>query len=138
MRPDAGRRLLRRAGHVDRGRLHRADGRGAPGPVRPGLATAPAPVASAVAGSYVITAQAQGAQSVEFMLTNEPQGAPAAFRLEAVDGLNQQAAVGAVYGKPLSVRVVDAQQRPRTGVVVTFALPGSGPSALSLDRKRVV
>lgn len=94
-----------------------------------GLAAAPAPVASAVAGSYVITAQAQGAQPVEFMLTNEPQDAPAAFRLEAVDGLNQQAAVGAAYGKPLSVRVVDAQQRPRTGVAVTFALPGSGPSA---------
>ena len=46
-----------------------------------------------------------------------------------MNGLNQQAAVGAAYGKPLSVRVVDAQQRPRTGVAVTFALPDSGPSA---------
>ncbi|RLJ39771.1 putative repeat protein (TIGR01451 family) [Acidovorax sp. 106] len=92
-----------------------------------GIAVSPRVRANMSVGAYQVSAAAQGAaSSVSFSLQNQ---LAQSLRLLAVDGNGQSARTGVVFGKPLTVRVVDAQSRPQSGVAVRFEVPSSGASA---------
>lgn len=94
-----------------------------------GLATTPSLVANLSVGRYAASATVGGAVSpVSFALENLP-AASVPWTLQLVDGTGQMARVNASYGKPLSVRVVNAQNQPQPGVAVRFELPPTGVSA---------
>ena len=94
-----------------------------------GLATSPALVANLFVGRYSASATVGGNVSpVSFALENLP-AVSAPLMLQRVDGNNQTARVNALYGKPLSVRVVNAQNQPQSGIAVRFELPQMGASA---------
>jgi hypothetical protein len=89
---------------------------------------AEAPIrANVTAGSYTVTATAEGVfGAATFALTNTP-GDPAVVRV--VNGDGATAAVDTDFPTPIRVRVEDAFGNGVPGVTVTFAAPGSGPSA---------
>ncbi|MBY0502302.1 MAG: hypothetical protein K2X03_00225 [Bryobacteraceae bacterium] len=94
-----------------------------------GVATSAAFTANATAGAYNVVASipsVPAVAAVNFALTNTA-GAPASIAINA--GNNQSAAISTAFGAPLSVIVKDAGQNVISGVVVNFAVPGSGASA---------
>ena len=94
-----------------------------------GLATSPTLVANMSVGRYAVSASLAATVSpVSFALENLPAVA-APLILQRVDGTDQTARVNASYGKPLSVRVVNAQNQPQPGIAVRFELPQMGASA---------
>ena len=97
-----------------------------------GLATSAAFIADGTAGSYTVTASAQGVQGgVTFSLTNTT-GAPAA--LLATSGMAQSAGVNSTYAAPLIAKVVDGGQNPVQWAVVTFTAPSpTGASGTFAD-----
>ncbi len=89
-----------------------------------GLAIAPVLTADTVAGSFSVTASANGA-STTFLLTNM-SGAPA--KVTVVGGNGQSAPINSIFGTLLQVEVTDAYGNPVTGAAVTFSAPQSGAS----------
>ena len=95
-----------------------------------GLASSPALTANATVGSYAVEAQVDGVTPVNFALTNRSGGVvdtPAALRL--VSGTAQTAQVGAAFGAPMVVQVLNAAGQPLSGVSVRFAFATQGASA---------
>jgi hypothetical protein len=77
-------------------------------------------------GPYAVTAAATGVSTTaSFSLTNTA-GAPT--EIADLSGGGQSAAVGTAFANPLAGTVVDSHGNPVSGVVVTFAAPGSGAS----------
>ena len=92
-----------------------------------GAATAPALTANSLVGSYSVVANLTGIDTpVTFSLNNLP-GPPAA--VTAIAGTPQSAMIGAAFSTPLQALVKDSVGDPLANVSVTFAAPGSGPSA---------
>jgi hypothetical protein len=89
------------------------DGRGPRGSANP-----------AATGDSVIAAPA----SQTSFLTSPPQTGAVAAALRMVRGTGQSAAAGATLGKAFTVRVVDANGLPVSGVSVTFTVTGGGGS----------
>ena len=81
--------------------------------------------ANAIAGSYAVTAAANGS-STAFSLTNLA-GPPAS--IQATGGTPQTAIVNTAFAAALQVTVRDASNNPIGGVQVTFTPPGSGATA---------
>jgi hypothetical protein len=80
-----------------------------------------------VAGSYSVTASIAGGPSTGFALTNTAGDAAALVR---VSGNGQSATVATSFATALSARVEDAFGNPVQGVLVSFAVPGSGATAV--------
>jgi hypothetical protein len=89
-----------------------------------GEAVAPALRANDIAGSYTVTATL-GNTSTTFTLTNIA-GAPA--DVAVVGGGSQVAHVSSKYAERFQVLVTDRFGNPVPGVLVSFAVPKSGPS----------
>lgn len=90
-----------------------------------GNVTAPQLTADTVAGGYtVVASSAYG--SVDFELVNTVNGLAAT--IEPLSPPRQSAEVGAQYGAPLQVKVLDANGNPLDNATVTFAL-GSDPTS---------
>ncbi|MBX9584156.1 MAG: Ig-like domain-containing protein [Gemmataceae bacterium] len=91
-----------------------------------GIAEAPIR-ANVTAGSYTVTAAAEGVfGEATFNLTNAP-GEAAVVRAVSGDGATTQ--VGTDFAVPIRVRVEDAFGNGVSGVTVTFTAPADGPSA---------
>ena len=91
--------------------------------------------AGQLAGSYLVTATADGvATPVQFGLLNRP-GAPAAL-LASASGSGQSVQAGEPFASPVAVTVVDAHGNPVPGVVVSFACP-AGTVSCTLDAGQV-
>jgi len=82
-------------------------------------------IANSVAGSYVVTATAQGVPAATFNFTNTA-GAPALIRI--VSGDAQSVAVATAFA-PLVVSLHDSSGNPVAGRTLTFTAPVSGASA---------
>ncbi len=94
-----------------------------------GVATSPVFTANSVVGKYTASASVTGVTTAaNFALENLP-AAVGQLLLQGVEGANQTARVSTLYGKPLSVRVVNAQSQPQAGISVRFELPQTGASA---------
>ncbi len=91
-----------------------------------GQATSPTLTANSSAGTYQVTASAQGTNYVSFNLTNT---AGTASSLQATAGGGQVQAVGKWFSHDLQVTVLDQGGNPVAGASVVFTAPGSGPSA---------
>ena len=89
-----------------------------------GLASVRA-TANGIAGSYTVTASAEGAPAATFSLTNT--AGPAAT-IEIVSGSAQIARVGTAF-LPLVVLVRDGAGNALSGQTLTFSAPGSGAAA---------
>ncbi|MBL8215914.1 MAG: VCBS repeat-containing protein [Bryobacterales bacterium] len=63
-----------------------------------------------------------------FFLTNTGSSLPPGS-ITAISGTGQSTTVNAPFSQPLTVEVRDTANQPMAGVTVTFAAPGSGPSA---------
>ena len=87
-----------------------------------GQATAPAPTANGVAGSYGVTASAVGASAV-FSLTNT------GLSLTATSGTPQSTPAFTTFGSRLQATLQDGSHQPMSGVTVTFTAPATGASA---------
>src|SRR5947207_1069511 len=83
--------------------------------------------ANTVAGAYNVTASIEGssANPANFGLTNTPGSAA---NLTAQSGSTQTTVVGTAFAKPLVAKVTDSNGNPISGVVVSFAGPGSEAS----------
>jgi hypothetical protein len=91
-----------------------------------GTATSPLFTANATAGTFTATAATDGVvEPASFMLANLT-GAPPT--ITALTPVKQSAAVGARYGKPLQVKVLNGSGHALQGTSVTFTL-GSSTSA---------
>jgi protocatechuate 3,4-dioxygenase beta subunit len=91
-----------------------------------GIATSPPVEANATAGAFTATATVAGSNgSASFQLANLTGKPPTIKPLEA----RLSATVGARYGRPLEVKVLDAGGRPLRGQTVTFTLGSSGGGA---------
>ena len=91
-----------------------------------GVATAAIFVANPIAGTYNVTASAQGPPTpATFVLTNLP-GPPA--QITATQGTPQSQQVGLPFATNLQVRVQDVANNAISGVLVKFSRPGSGAS----------
>jgi hypothetical protein len=91
-----------------------------------GVATSSALTANTTAGNYTIVASVLGVSgTADFSLTNTP-GPPASIK--AVSGAMQSAATNGIFYSSLEALVADNLGNPVSGVAVTFAAPGSGPS----------
>jgi len=89
-----------------------------------GQATSSAFTANATAGAYAVTAAVTGvASAANFQLTNITG---ALISIAATSGAPQSAPVLANFSAPLVATVVDGNQSPISGVVVTFEVPASG------------
>jgi hypothetical protein len=89
-----------------------------------GQATSSAFTADATAGAYAVTATVTGvATAANFQLTNITG---ALISIAATSGAPQSAPVLANFSAPLVATVVDGNQNPISGVVVTFEVPASG------------
>lgn len=94
-----------------------------------GVARSPVLTASTTVGVYEARASVAGAVTdAVFALENRAQSTPT-LALAVLDGNRQSARVGSLFAKPLSVRVVDSQNRPQAGVAVRFEVPTTGASA---------
>ena len=82
--------------------------------------------ANTIAGSYSVTATVAGLPGVTFSLSNTP-GAPTSVAVLA--GSGQSATVTSAFASPLVAHVTDTHGNAVPGVTVTFAAPGTGPSA---------
>ncbi len=89
-----------------------------------GVATAVAFTANGTTGSYTVTASASGL-SANFNLTNTT--APPAS-ISATGGTPQTIMIGTAFANQFTATVKDAGSNPVSGVVVTFAAPGTGAS----------
>jgi len=82
--------------------------------------------ANGIVGADTVTALAAGTTAtVNFSLTNT-SGAPAS--ITATSGSLQSATINTAFGAPLSATVVDSNQNPVNGAVVTFTAPANGAS----------
>jgi hypothetical protein len=81
--------------------------------------------ANTLAGSYNVTASV-GSLTAAFALTNSA-GSPAS--VTAAAGTPQATLLSTAFAIPLQAIVKDADGNPLSAVTVTFASPGSGPSA---------
>ncbi len=92
-----------------------------------GVATAPVFTANSTAGGpYNVTASATGVgTTANFSLTN--LGNPPAS-ITATAGTSQSATISTAFATQLQATVTDSGNNPVSGVTVTFAAPGSGPS----------
>ena len=82
--------------------------------------------ANTIAGTYMVTASATGATApASFGLTNT---AGAAASITAAIGTTPQSATVTVPFSPLGATVLDIDQNPVSGAVVTFTAPTTGPS----------
>jgi adhesin/invasin len=92
-----------------------------------GHATAPVLTANSKAGGpYNVIASVTGISTpASFALTNLA-GAPSS--VSATAGTPQSAAINTAFAATLQATVTDIGGNPVSGVVVTFAVPGSGPS----------
>jgi hypothetical protein len=89
-----------------------------------GVATSATFTANATVGSYTVTATVPGvATAATFSLANV-SGALGA--ITATSGTPQSATVNAAFAAPLVATVVDSNQNPVSGVVVTFETPATG------------
>jgi hypothetical protein len=79
--------------------------------------------ANGVVGNYTISASSPYG-SVLFAMANTAAAIPAAMRV--VGRASQSATVATRYGRPLEVRLLDANGAPLQGVSVTFTLGASG------------
>ncbi len=94
-----------------------------------GTCTIVVEVTALAAGTYVNTTGP--------LITNAGTAAPTSAALTVTGSLlftasgggSQQATVNTAYGAPLRATVATADGAPLAGIVVTFALPASGPSA---------
>jgi hypothetical protein len=94
-----------------------------------GEVVTPTVIANGTAGSYTVTATAQGVtQPASFALTNQSV-APIATSIAAVGGTPQSATVNTAFVQTLQAVVLDASNQPVQNATVTFALPVSGASA---------
>ncbi len=82
--------------------------------------------ANTLAGSYAVTAMVAGLPGVTFSLGNTP-GAPTGIAV--LSGSGQSTTVTSAFSSPLVAHVTDAHGNAVSGVAVTFAAPGAGPSA---------
>lgn len=82
--------------------------------------------ANTIAGSYAVTATVTGLPPVTFALGNTP-GAPTSVAV--LSGSGQTASVTTAFASALVAQVTDTHGNPVPGVTVTFAAPGTGPSA---------
>ena len=92
-----------------------------------GVATTGIVTANATAGVYNIVASVPSVTGVNFVMTNT---AGAATAISVTSGSGQTAVVNTGFGAVLSATVRDAAANPVPGVTVTFAVPGSGASAV--------
>src|SRR5437763_748581 len=91
-----------------------------------GVATAAVLTANNTAGAYTVTASVSGVStSVSFSLTNV---AGAAASITATAGTPQNATVNTAFATAFQATVKDSFGNPVSGVLVTFAAPGSGAS----------
>ena len=92
-----------------------------------GAATTPSLIANSLVGSYSVIANLTGIDTpIAFSLNNLP-GPPAA--VTAITGTPQSAMIGGAFSTPLQAVVKDSAGDPLANISVTFAAPGSGPSA---------
>jgi hypothetical protein len=92
-----------------------------------GFATISA-TAGGVAGSYTVTATtAQSGAPATFLLTNNA-GAATAIVVSA--GNSQHTRVGTGFTNPLVAKITDTHNNPVPNVAVTFAPPGTAPTAV--------
>ncbi len=90
-----------------------------------GVAISSVFVANIIAGTYNVTASAQGVnQPAQFQLTNIA-GQPGSIAVTAGNG--QTAQINTTFGARFGVLVRDATNNPVPGVEVTFVPPTSGP-----------
>ena len=92
-----------------------------------GVASSPVLTANGTAGSYAATAT-QGGQTVSFNLTNSAVPVEV-LTLSAISGTGQSAVINTAFAAPLQVKVVNAQNQGKAGVLVRFTLPAAGASA---------
>jgi hypothetical protein len=90
-----------------------------------GIATSGIFTANATVGVYTVTATAGALGPINFALTNMVGAASA---IATVSGTPQSATISTSFAAPLVAKVTDAGNNPVSGVVVTFAAPGSGAS----------
>jgi hypothetical protein len=89
-----------------------------------GQATSSAFTADTAAGAYGVAATVTGvATAANFQLTNITG---ALISMAATSGTPQSTPVLANFSAPLAVTVVDGNQNPVSGVVVTFGVPATG------------
>ena len=88
-----------------------------------GQATSSTLTADATAGAFAVTATITGLTPANFELTNVT-GALVSIR--ATSGTPQSAAVNANFAAPLVATVVDGNQNPVSGALVTFEVPATG------------
>ena len=92
-----------------------------------GTATSPRFTANGVAGPFLATASTQGiVEPTGFSLTNLAAAAP---RFTAAGPARQTAAVGARFGRPLEVRLRNADGSPVVGASVSFTLGAAAAAA---------
>ncbi|MGP0020211.1 MAG: beta strand repeat-containing protein [Candidatus Sulfotelmatobacter sp.] len=90
-----------------------------------GQATSSAFTADATAGAYTVTATVTGvATAANFQLTNITG---ALISIAATNGTPQSAPVLANFSAQLVATVLDGNQNPVSGVLVTFEVPAAGP-----------
>ncbi|MFZ3263480.1 MAG: hypothetical protein WA172_05735 [Terriglobales bacterium] len=91
-----------------------------------GMATSMTFTANGTAGAYNVTATTRGVQSsASFGLTNITG---AVVSITATSGTPQSTTVNTPFAAPLVATVVDSNQNPLSGVLVTFEVPTTGAS----------
>jgi hypothetical protein len=88
-----------------------------------GQATSSTFTADATAGAFAVTATFTGLTPANFELTNVTG---ALVSITATSGTPQSAAVNANFATPLVATVVDGNQNPVSGALVTFEVPATG------------
>jgi hypothetical protein len=90
-----------------------------------GQATSSTFTADATAGAFTVAATITGLTPANFELTNVTG---ALVSITATSGTPQSAAVNANFAAPLVATVVDGNQNPVSGALVTFEVPATGAS----------
>jgi hypothetical protein len=89
-----------------------------------GVATSSTFTAGTTAGAYTVTAAVTGVMTAaNFKLANITG---AVISITATSGTPQSASVSAAFAAPLVVTVLDANQNPVSGALVTFGVPATG------------
>lgn len=91
-----------------------------------GIATAAVLTAGTKPGDFTVTASANGVGTPATFNLNVKTGAAAS--VTATSGTPQTTEVGTAFAAPLVATVKDSNGNPVPNVVVTFNVPGSGPS----------
>ncbi|MGA7634179.1 MAG: hypothetical protein WCB11_25715, partial [Terriglobales bacterium] len=93
-----------------------------------GMATSSTFTADAATGAYTVAATVAGvATPANFSLTNI---AGSLISITATSGTPQSSAVNATFPAPLVATVVDGNQNPVVGALVTFEVPATGASGI--------